>query len=310
LPKRRTRNDMHVGTPQHRDLFCRTFIDTHVPFEPAELPWPALDPVHLARLRAFPFWSYARSIEQRAGRMVTAFAQTLDDPLIREAVALQGVEETRHGRLMSHVVERYGIDVPAIPVEDPPARKDDFCIFGFGECSDSFVGFGAFALARRKELFPEPLMAIFENVLYEEARHIAFFINWWRYEEARAGRDKPFLRTFASLGYHVRAILGTAQGAAEAPKIPSHLDDPELDAIVKSITPQMFLEAALAENRRVMARLDRRLLKPTIMPVVATALLLGIRMLPPRRDATPPAFSRNGAGAVPATVSPGNAAAT
>ena len=282
MPKRRTRMDMHVGTPQHRDLFCRTFIDTHVQFEPAELPWPVLGEVHLARLRAFPFWSYARSIEQRAGRMVTAFARTLEDPLIREAVALQGVEETRHGRLMSHVVERYGIDAPEIPIGDPPARKDDFCIFGFGECSDSFVGFGAFALARERGLFPEPLMAIFENVLYEEARHIAFFINWWRYEEALAGRDKPFLRTFASLRYHVRAILGTAQGAAEAPAIPTTLDDPELDAIVKSISPRMFLEAALAENRRVMARLDRRLLKPAVMPAVATALLLGIRMLPPR----------------------------
>jgi hypothetical protein len=299
---------MHVGTPRHRDLFCRTFIDTHVAFEPSELPWPELGDVHLARIRAFPFWSYARSIEQRAGRMVSAFAQTLDDPLIREAVALQGVEETRHGRLMSHVVERYGIDVPENPIEDPPARKDDFCIFGFGECSDSFVGFGAFAIVREKGVFPEPLTAIFENVLYEEARHIVFFINWWRYEEARAGRDKPFLRTFEALRYHVRAILGTAQGAAEAPKIPTHLDDPELDALVRSVTPQMFLETALAENRRMMARLDRRLLKPTLMPSIATALLLGIRMLPPRRDAATPVPSRNGAGAVSATVSPGNAA--
>ncbi|MBV8368607.1 MAG: ferritin-like domain-containing protein [Candidatus Eremiobacteraeota bacterium] len=299
---------MLVGTPQHRDVFCRTFIDTHVPFEPAELPWPVLGAAHLARLRAFPFWSYARSIEQRAGRMVTAFARTLEDPLIREAVALQGVEETRHGRLMSHVVERYQIDVPEIPIEDPPARRDDFCIFGFGECSDSFVGFGAFALAREKGLFPEPLMAIFENVLYEEARHIAFFINWWRYEEALAGRDKPFLRTFTSLRYHVRAILGTAQGAAAAPLIPSRLDDPELDAIVKSITPLMFLEAALAENRRVMARLDRRLLKPTIMPAVATALLLGIRMLPPRRDANAPAPPHNGVRAATARAGAENAA--
>jgi len=276
---------MQVGTPAHRDLFCRTFVETHAPFEPENLPWPELGEVHLRRMRAFPFWSYARSIEQRAGRMVTAFAQTLDDPLIREAVAVQGVEETRHGRLMSHVVERYGIDAPVIPIGDPPARKDDFCIFGFGECTDSFVGFGAFALAREKQLFPSSLLAIFENVLFEEARHITFFVNWWRYEEARAGRDKPFLRTFESVRYHLRAAIGTASGATEMPAIPAKLDDPELDAIVKSITPAMFLEAALAENRRMMEKLDRRLLRPTVMPVLATALLLGIRMLPPRKDA-------------------------
>ncbi|HTD34750.1 MAG TPA: hypothetical protein VK665_13860 [Candidatus Elarobacter sp.] len=275
---------MRVGTPEHRDLFCRTFVETHVPFEPENLPWPELGEVHLRRLRAFPFWSYARSIEQRAGRMVSAFAQTLDDPLIRQAVGVQGVEETRHGRLMSHVVERYGIDAPVIPIGDPPARKDDFCVFGFGECTDSFVGFGAFALAREKRLFPSDFLSIFENVLFEEARHITFFVNWWRYEEARAGRDKPFLRTFDSVRYHVRAAMGTASGATEMPAIPTRLDDPELDAIVKSITPMMFLEAALAENRRMMEKIDRRLLRPTVMPVLATALLLGIRMLPPRRD--------------------------
>lgn len=273
---------MRVGTPQHRDLFCRTFVETHVPFEPENLPWPELGAAHLRRMRAFPFWSYARSIEQRAGRMVTAFAQTLDDPLIREAVAVQGVEETRHGRLMSHVVDRYSIDALMVPIGDPPARKDDFCVFGFGECTDSFVGFGAFALAREKRLFPCSLLSIFENVLFEEARHITFFVNWWRYEEARAGRDKPFLRTFESVRYHLRAAMGTASGATEMPAIPAQLDDAELDAIVRSITPAMFLEAALAENRCMMEKLDRRLLRPTVMPVLATALLLGIRMLPPR----------------------------
>ena len=46
----------------------------------------------------------------------------------------------------------------------------------------------------------------------------------------------------------------------------------------------MIIEAALAENRRHMARFDRRLIKPTLMPRVATAVLLALRMLPPRQD--------------------------
>jgi len=299
---------MRVGSREHRDLFCRTFIDTHVPFAPEELPWPELDGKYLARLHAFPFWSYARAIEQRAGRMVTAFAQTLEDPLIREAVAVQGVEETRHGKLMSHVLDRYGIDAPVIPVGDPPATRDDFCIFGFGECTDSFVGFGAFALARERGLFPAALLGIFENVLYEEARHITFFVNWWRYEEARAGRDRPFQRTFNSLRYHVRASIGTATGATDMPAVPTKLDDPELDAMVKSITPVMLLEAALAENRRVMARIDRRLLRPTVMPILATSLLLGLRMLPPRK-ATAKATALHANGTAPVAVRRGSAVA-
>jgi hypothetical protein len=283
---------MRVGTLEHRDLFCRTFIETHESFEPEKLPWPDLDDLNLRRLRAFPFWSYARSLEERAGRMVSSFAATLDDPVIREAVTLQGVEEARHGRLMAHVMERYGVETPIIPISDPPARKDDFCIFGFGECTDSFVGFGAFALVREKQLLPAALLQIFDGVLFEEARHITFFINWWRYEEALAGRDKPFARTINSLRYQIRAAMGTATGATDAPKFPKQLDDPELDAIVKSITPLKFLEAALAENRRVMARIDRRLLKPTTMPAIATALLLGIRMLPPRQPHDAPSAVR------------------
>ena len=249
---------MRVGTPEHRDLFCRTFIETHVDFEPEQLPWPELDEVNLRRLRAFPFWRYARSIEQRAGRMVTAYANIVDDPVIRAAVALQGTEETRHGRLMAHAIERYGIDAPPLDIADAPVSDEEFAIFGFGECTDSFVGFGAIALAREKKILPAALLEVFDGVMYEEARHIVFFINWWRYEEARAGRGAFGSHVVKALGYHVRAAMGTVTGATDLPPMPA-LDDPELSAIVKSVTPVMFLQTALAENRRMMARLDRRL---------------------------------------------------
>jgi hypothetical protein len=274
---------MRVGTPDHRDLFCRTFVETHVDFEPENLLWPELDEVNLRRLRAFPFWRYARSIEQRAGRMVTAFAHTVDDPVIRAAVALQGTEETRHGRLMAHVIERYGIDAPPLDIADAPVSDEEFAIFGFGECTDSFVGFGAIALAREKKILPAALLEVFDGVMYEEARHIVFFINWWRYEEARAGRGRFGAHVLKALRYHFRAAMGTVTGATDLPPMPA-LDDPELSAIVKGVTPLMFLQTALAENKRMMARLDRRLLKPKVMPTIATALLLGIRMLPPRND--------------------------
>lgn len=273
---------MRVGTPQHRELFCRTFIETHVSFEPSELPWPQLEGVDLARLRAFPFWRYARSIEQRAGRMVTAFAKTIDDPLIRAAVALQGQEETRHGRLMEHAIARYGIDAPPLTIADAPVSPEEFAIFGFGECTDSFVGFGAIAMARMKKILPDALLDVFDGVMYEEARHIVFFMNWWRYEEARAGRDNYVANTIKALGYHLRAAMGTITGATDLPPMPE-LDDPDLSAIVAGITPASFLETALAENRRLLARLDPELLKPQVMPAIATALLIGIRMLPPRK---------------------------
>ncbi len=276
---------MKPGTQRHRDLFCQTFIETHVAFEPEQLPWPELDAVHLARLRSIPFWGHARSIERRAGTMVSEFAETLDDPLIREAVALQGLEEHRHGRLMAHVIDRYGIDVAAFDDDgDGQAGADDFLVFGFSECADSFVGFGAFALARAAQAFPEALLAIFEQVLYEEARHITFFINWWRYEEARHGHSGPLQRTSKAIGYHARAVKKAIGTFGDGPPIAvSGIRD-----VLPGATPAGFLQAALAENRRVLARLDRRLLKPTLIPRIATALLLALRMLPPRSNGATP----------------------
>ncbi len=277
---------MKPGTLAHRDLFCRWFVDTHVAFEPEALPWPDLDPTLLARLRAFPFWSYARTIEQRAGRMVSAFARTIDDPVIRDAVALQGTEETRHGRLMTHVTERYGIDAPLLAIPDPPAVKDDFVLFGFGECADSFVGFGALSLVRRKELFPEPLIAIFDDVMFEEARHVVFFINWWRYEQAREGRDGLVTRTADALRVHARALAGTASSAtSNGPKI----DIGEMRGWLEGLTAADFLAAALTANHRIMERFDPRLIRPRLIPTIAMLAWFGLQWLPPR-------------GAVPAKV--------
>lgn len=281
---------MIVGSPEHRDLLCRTFIDTHRVFEPSELPWPHLEPRHIELLRAFPFWAFALSMEQEASRMITTFARTIDDPLVREAIELQAAEEGRHGRLLKTMFEHYGIDVEPLPLSTKPVGREDFLVFGFSECTDSVIGFGGFALARQKHIFPDALLDIFEHVLYEEARHIVFFINWWRYEEAVAGRANPIARVFRAFQYSARAVMHqaqTAQGTAAAPAAPD-LTSGGSQAVLEGVSPKMFLEIALAENRRMMRRIDPRLLRPRIIPALATAALLGLRMLPPRETVSSP----------------------
>jgi hypothetical protein len=267
---------MKIGTPAHRDLFCTTFIDGHAAFEPESLPWPSLEQKYLDRLRAIPFWGVAKAMERKAGIMVSAFAQTLEDPLIREAVALQGVEEARHARLMSHFIKRYGLTAHEPEVSAHTPSKEQFIAFGYEECVDFFMGAGLFRLATRLDIFPANLVSIFDAVLIEEARHVTFFINWFRYEEARAGRDgvlgrhitaaKNYLGSIKAL---VRAFSGeqtTGFAAANA------------NQLVEGMTPMMFLEAALGENRRMLGLLDRRLIKPAL---AATALTV-LRALPPR----------------------------
>jgi hypothetical protein len=277
---------MKTGTTAHRDLFCRSFVESHLTYEPETLAWPVLDGPMLERLRGFPFWSYARAIERRAGLMVSAFAQTLGDPVIREAVALQGYEETRHARLIQHAIERYGIEAVEVPVAPDPPTKDSFLVFGFGECRDSFIGFGAFVLAQRAQLFPPPLLVIFERLLIEEARHITFFINWFRYEEARAGRDRFPQREFAELGALLDASFRTVFNDRPQETVAPGAGNPsDLAGFLPNLTPVGFLETALEANRRFMSKVDPRLPKPRLVPGIARALLYAIRLLPPRKAA-------------------------
>ena len=170
---------MQIGSDAHKELFCRSFLETHLKYEPEDLPWPDLHREELKRLRAIPFWTEAVTTDREAGRMVPACAEASDDPLVREAIALQGYEEARHGRILQHMIDLYDLEVEDRPAPVIPADVESaFMDFGYGECLDSFGAFGVYALARRVEYLSEPILSIFENVVQEEANHIVFFVNW------------------------------------------------------------------------------------------------------------------------------------
>ena len=76
-------------------------MESHRPYDPQEWPWPQLDDVSLARLRAIPIWTLALEVELGAGEMLAKYAKTERDPLVRQALELQGYEEARHGRISS-----------------------------------------------------------------------------------------------------------------------------------------------------------------------------------------------------------------
>jgi hypothetical protein len=97
---------MKIGSEEHKQLFCREFIASHRRFDPAALEWPDLDADALGRLRAVPFWQEVLYTERRAGAIVSAYGETIDDPLVREAVLLQGFEEARHAKLLWLMIQR------------------------------------------------------------------------------------------------------------------------------------------------------------------------------------------------------------
>jgi hypothetical protein len=269
---------MTDGSLAHKTLFCKTFIETHRRFEPKELPWPEIDAISIDRLRSIPFWSVALAAERNAGRMVTAYAETIEDPLIREALAMQGVEEDRHARLLDAMLTKYQVDVPQKPLPPLVATERAFLDFGYEECIDSFFGFGIFGLARQIQLFVPELTDIFEIVLLEEARHVTFFVNWIAYERIRRGRGAlPFQAFSTGLGYvrAVKRIVTTfAPGANDGQKTQGVGFGAEgAFALFSDVTWRSFLRSCVDGNERYMAIMPADLLTPTVLPNIAKAAL-------------------------------------
>jgi hypothetical protein len=261
---------MQIGTPEHKELFCRSFIDTHEVYEPRELPWPELDEASLAILRSIPVWSMALQVEVNAGATLESFAQTQTDPLIVQTLRLQGYEEDRHGRMLATLVERYGLEGEAGPPEAYGGRQA-FIDFGYNECLDSFAGFGIFRIARQVRFLPDSLISLFARVMYEEARHIVFFVNWITYERCVRGYGAAPLQVLPTAIGYLRALKKTV-GRAGA----TNTSDKGMAAageIFTGLTLQSFIQACLEENTVYMASFDPRLLRPRVVPTLARFVL-------------------------------------
>lgn len=279
---------MQIGSNAHRDLFVDTFLEDHRRYEPADLHWPELSSEHLELLRSLPFWTHAREFESAAGPMISAVAKELADERIREGFELQAYEESRHARLVDHMIGLY--DLPAEPykaqvVADPLA---EYIHFGFEECLDSFGAFGLFALARESEILPDPIFEIFDNVMREEAGHIVFFINWYAHHQANQGPLEGWLRVPKSLWHYGRAVLQIADLVRD--------DDAEegadfiitgAQAFVDDLSPRLVIETCLAENQRRLAAFDQRLLAPRFIPALARVAGNALKLVPGSLGAAP-----------------------
>jgi hypothetical protein len=279
---------MKIGSAAHKAHFCRQFVDSHLVWQPETLPWPELDEAALERLRTIPFWGEVLHTERRAGAIVGAFAATLDDPLVKEAVALQGLEETRHAALLREMIRRYGIDAAEQPLE--PIASDvvtAFADFGYGECLDSFLGFGVFKIARQSGFLPEAMFEIFEALMYEETRHIVFFVNWMAWREVQRGRGFGWMRAATALWYYGRALrrlLGTVRQGQRA-NDGRDFSATQASVFLDGFTFRRFVEDCYAENARRMADFDADLLRPEFLPRLSGAALASLRLWVFRRGA-------------------------
>lgn len=276
---------LRPGTEEHKRLFCREFVTTHDPFEPADLVWPQIAAEERERLVSLPVWDEAVSTEQETALKVQALANVERDPMLREAIGLQGYEEARHSQMLGLLTKAYGIPVAKRPEPLPPLDPEwAFMRVSYGEQFDSFFAFGLFALARDSGFFPPGLVKLFDPIMQEEARHILFFANWVAYRRRRSAPFERALLAFRSglaISLQVLSRIRTAMdvgGAASQDNfaMKSH------QSFDVEVTPRSFLETCMRENERRLAPYDSQLLRPSLVPGIAAALL---KVLPRgRRD--------------------------
>ena len=281
---------MKIGSQEHRDAFCAHFVQTYVDYDPKTLPWPTLTGEALQRMQAVPFWEEVFYTERRAGAIVAAFTETVSDPVLKKAIALQGEEETRHANLIRVMINKYGLDAPERPMEDLGTDIETrFKAFGFGECLDSFLGFGLFKIAWQSEFLPRELLQIFETLMYEETRHIVFFINWMAYDEVQRGWLARSVSPLTSLRYYMgalRRLMGLAQrgkGANDGKNFAAT----QVGMFLDGFNFRRFLEDCYAENTRRMSAFEPELLRPSFLPQLAEVALKALRMWSVRADVEP-----------------------
>jgi len=283
---------IRLGSDEHRRLYCRTFVETHKRYLPEEIAWPDLDREALARLRGLPVWSEACRTEAATAVKVQALGNAEPDPVLAEAIALQGYEEGRHAAIIRLLTRHYGIDVPPFEAARPPADPTwAFLRTGYGECLDSFFAFGLFAIGRQTRFFPAELIDVFDQIMQEEARHILFLVNWAadvrgrRPLLARPAFDLRRAWNIAAQAYdRLRGALAMkgAKGAdsQEGFTMKTHVE-------LGDFSLSSFLELCLAENDRRLSGYDPRLLRPTLTP---STVRLVLRFLPrPARATSAPA---------------------
>jgi hypothetical protein len=279
---------LKIGSEEHKALFCREFVATHNPFEPARIQWPDLDADSLGRLKALPIWNEAVQTEAETALKVQTLGKSEPDPVLAEAIALQGYEEGRHAAVLRLLTTHYGIPVKPFDEPKPPAKPVwAFLSTGYGECLDSFFAFGLFALGKRSQYFPMELIDVFDPIMQEEARHILFIVNWAAYLRTRAGLSgRPAFEArrawivWQQIVGHARQALRASRGDGDAA---SDSESSEAGFTMKShsafgdITARSFLELCLSENDRRLSLYDARLLRPTMVP---SAVRLALRFLP------------------------------
>lgn len=271
---------MKIGSNEHKRLFCRALADSHLPYTAEEITWPVLEHAVLEKIQDAAFWTQVASSQHEIGRIASAFAQTLQDPLLRENMALYGKEHQRLAAVVGTLVETYGIHCPpqmAVPL--PTNLEQALIEAGYSDCIDTFLGFGLWDLAKQANLFPNELEQQFETYLAEKSRHLVFFINWLAYRNVKIRRYADGFRGIQTVWQRRGALLDWMRAFGEKEEsegLPTR-------RWLEEWTSEEFLTACLSAHRQFMQPFSANLLKPQVAPILAALVRESLRVWPKRQ---------------------------
>jgi hypothetical protein len=273
---------LRPGSDAHKRAVARMFRETFNPYKPTIIDWPKLGPEERDRLVNLPIWDIAVQTEGKASLRMASYAESLTDRDWRQALELNGWEETRHKVVLANLVAAYGIVLEPEPEYRKPRDAEwAYLVTGFSECIDSFFAFGLFAVARQSGFFPPELVDTFEPVMQEECRHILLFANWLAAHRRSLGRARRVwfeLRVAAVWAFLVWERIGLARGMDADGKAAKPQDNNFTLTGSKSVSDVdvgvgELMSLCLSENDRRFAGYDRRLVRPTTTPWLARMAL-------------------------------------
>ena len=187
------KTNIQAGSEEHKQLFCKQFMDTYQDYDPTTLPWPTLSDADLERLRGAPFWQEVYHTERRAGAIVDAF--------------------------IPHVM-----------------------------------------------------------LMFEETRHIVFFINYMAWREKQRGLGS-MRRTLKSLRFYGRAgsrLMGMVK-RGQASNGGKDFAVTQTSMFLEGFSFRHFVEDCYRENARRMSIFDPDLMQPRLLPSIAGLALRGMK---------------------------------
>jgi hypothetical protein len=252
---------MNIGSYEYKKRFCQSLIDSHVPDNPANLQWPTLDAVTIEHLQSLPIWKEGLKSQHYAAQIVSAFAHTISDPMVKAAVTLQAQEQTRLVEIFQSFLNAYNIPSPVLPqVAMPKNLEAAFIKVGYQNCLDLFWADGLRAAAQRANVIPEVLDQRFDRLLAEQTRHTIFLVNWMAYQKTRLKKRWGEWNAVPAFFTRSGTLIGLI--AAFAPK---DLDErPAATRWMARYTIETFLKLCLFVHQTRMQTFGSDLLQPQI----------------------------------------------